>query len=112
METRFAKDLFGDPATPRSHWNGGEGALRRPGSSVLMVDAIFADELREIISVLQPDEVGDAEQFGVSTRNREEARFPNVGRVVGLMLMSKDVLQRGIVRGQSTLFCRGLIAIA
>ncbi len=34
--------------------------------TVLVVGAISADELREAVSALQPDEVGDAEQFGIS----------------------------------------------
>jgi len=34
--------------------------------TVLVVGTIPADELREAVSALQPDEVGDAEQFGIS----------------------------------------------
>jgi hypothetical protein len=34
--------------------------------TVLVVGTISADELREAVSTLQPDEVGDAEQFGIS----------------------------------------------
>jgi hypothetical protein len=33
--------------------------------TVLVVGAIPADELREAVSALQPDEVGDAEQFDI-----------------------------------------------
>jgi hypothetical protein len=34
--------------------------------TVLVAGTISADELRETVSALQPDEVGDAEQFGIS----------------------------------------------
>lgn len=34
--------------------------------TVLVAGTISADELREAVSGLQPDEVGDAEQFGIS----------------------------------------------
>jgi hypothetical protein len=34
--------------------------------TVLVVGTIPADELREAVSALQPDEVGDAGQFGIS----------------------------------------------
>jgi hypothetical protein len=34
--------------------------------TVLVVGTISADELREAVSALQPDEVGDAKEFGIS----------------------------------------------
>jgi hypothetical protein len=34
--------------------------------TVLVVGTISTDDLREVVSALRPDEVGDAEQFGIS----------------------------------------------
>jgi hypothetical protein len=44
--------------------------------TVLVVGTISADELREAVSTLQPDEVGDAELFGISPAIAERHGSP------------------------------------
>ena len=44
--------------------------------TVIVVGTIPADELREAVSSLQPDEVGAAEQFGISPAIAEEHGAP------------------------------------
>ena len=43
--------------------------------TILVVGTIPADELREAVGALQPDEVGDAEQFGILPLRRSTAHL-------------------------------------
>ena len=44
--------------------------------TVIVAGTITADELRDAVSALQPDEVGDAEQFGISRAIAEKHGTP------------------------------------